>query len=97
MKPSERYTWVEKYLKQHSHGLAARVSVVDSYFVDDYISACGPKSIDYMPYGAHRVPQLGRDLAAMYKEGKLVRNIAGLGDMHSMGFPAWVYEYKLKA
>lgn len=89
MKPAERQAWIlERLEKPHQS-----TNVCDAYDVDAYIRHTGAP-FDPMPYGSHRCPQFGRDLAALFKAGKVTRIVCGLGDMRSMGFPAWVYVYR---
>jgi hypothetical protein len=95
LKPSERYLWIARYLVERSASFPQTCDVTHAYFVRAYIENCKPPRIGWMPYGAHKVPQLGRDLSEMHKRGLLSRYVAGLGDMRSMGFPSWVYVYRL--
>ena len=97
MSPAERHTWIADYLRARSVQFAYTVDVLHRAFVDDYIEACGPVMVGVMPYGANRVPQLGRDLAAMFKAGTLTRSATGLEGMAGMGFPRWCYVYRLAA
>jgi predicted ATP-grasp superfamily ATP-dependent carboligase len=70
------------------------LDVVNAYLVEDYVEETGAKS-KVMWYGADKCPLLGRDLSAMEREGLLSRYRTGLSDMHSMGFPSWVWVYSL--
>jgi len=96
MKPIDRYEWIENYLRVHTrtnYG-SYTVDVCDANFVFAYVQATGAKSKPMM-YGADRCRQLGRDLTEMHKRKRLRRHRTGLGDMHSMGFPSWVWSYRL--
>lgn len=95
MKPSQRFDWIEEYLKARSLSVAASVDVLDRYFVEDYAEATGVKTSP-MPYGADKCKTLGQDLSYMYRIGRLSRSTTGLWNMAGMGFPRWVYTYKLK-
>ena len=97
MKPKQRYEWIEQYLLKQLqlHGKYAEgCNIVDRYFVDQYIEAV-QCSFYPMYYGADKCPQLGRDLARMHKVGRLKRSRCGIEGMAGMGFPRWVYIYKL--
>ena len=95
MKPTDRYDWIEKYLRQHGTDSApASVDVLNRYFVDDYVTATGATAL-VMPFGANRCVQLGRDLSAMHTLGLLRRYTSGLEGLSGMGFPRWVYSYRL--
>lgn len=91
MKPRDRRTWIEEYLR------ASRlpgVDVLTREFVEDYIVATGAK-FQPMAWGAHRCLQLGNDLRAMKRLGKLERHRVGLAGNWQPGFPTWVWSYKL--
>lgn len=94
-KPAERYAWIEAYLTERSNpSYDYHVDVCNKSFVEAYCEDLGVKCAVQF-YGAPKCPQLGADLRKMHAAGKLKRSRAGLGDMHSMGFPAWVWRYAL--
>jgi len=92
MKKQERFDFIETFLK--NDGVHATVDVLHRDFVDRYIDATNAKFYA-MPYGAHKCPQLGRDLSEMYAAGRLRRWTLGLDGMSGYGFPRWVYVYRL--
>lgn len=93
MKPKERYEWISKYLKENHN---ESIDILYASFVHKYSEATGAK-VSVMPYGADKCPQLGHDLSTMYKLGILKRVRTGLSDgMSCMGFPKWVYTYRLE-
>jgi hypothetical protein len=95
MEPEQRYAWIEKWLRdQHPEAVADRVDVLNASFVDAYLDATNAKCA-VMPYGAHKCAQLGRDLSAMFKAGRLTRSVASVTGVAGMGYPTWVYSYKL--
>ena len=94
MKPNERYQWIVDYLSDNPHP-GNSVDVLDRHFVDAYTEACKPRVCLVMPYGANKVPQLGRDLSKMYDMGMLKRYIIGIDGLAGQGFPRWVYSYRL--
>lgn len=91
MKPADRYNWLVDYIAEER----APVDVLNRDFVDAYIEATGA-SFKAVMYGAHKCPQLGRDLSHLAEVRRLRRYRTGLGDMGSgMGFPRWVWSYRL--
>lgn len=97
MKPAERQQWIIEHMQKRELSVSYRytVDVLNRDFVDEYVDATGAKA-DCMPYGADKCPTLGRDLAALHKAGKLDRYATGLQGLAGMGFPRWVYVYRLK-
>jgi hypothetical protein len=93
MKKRDRLSWLTSWFMVHQE---LPFDVLNDEFVNAYIEAT---SADYkiFKYGAPQCKQLGRDLGYMQKQGILTRSIIGLfpGDS-SMGFPKWVYVYRLK-
>lgn len=90
MSPRQRMEWIAKYIA----GQATGVEVLDSTFVDAYIEATNARFYE-QAWGAHKCPQLGRDLSAMHKAGKLKRFRIGLGGSWQPGFPTWVWSYEI--
>lgn len=85
----QRRRWIIAYLKTHK-----RADILDRYFVDGYVAASNAK-VRVMPYGADKCTSLSNDLLRMFREGSLSRNTTGIEGMAGMGFPTWVYVYKL--
>jgi hypothetical protein len=94
MSPADRHSWIKAYLRARpKHD--AQVDVLNAQFVHEYILAT-KAPFAWMAYGAHKCPQLGRDLSAMYKAGELGRAYVGMGPgSRNQGFPSWVYVYEL--
>lgn len=88
MKPKLRYAWIEDYLKEFRFA-----DVLNTDFVIEYIEATNAKAAFHF-YGAPTCRQLGRDLSAIYKQGRLKRSRRSLHAMES-GFPKWVWAYEL--
>ena len=63
-------------------------------FVAGYVLYTGAK-YHVCAYGAHKCPQLGRDLRKLYKLGVLRRRRASVHGMGGMGFPTWVWFYEV--
>lgn len=92
MTKRERLNWIIEYMRASQRHRS--VDVLNSEFVDDYLAATSARFYA-MPYGAHKCPQLGADLATLYRERRLARWSTGIQGMSGMGFPAWVYTYRL--
>ncbi len=92
MTKKEKKQWILNYMKdpKHSHIF---IDVVSEEFVLDYIDACSPNIIRGI-YVVPNVPELGRYLSEMYKEGLLSRYRHGCTYTKD-GFPKWVYVYNL--
>ncbi len=97
MKKPERHIWLMQYINRRAElsGYREGWDVLNAYFVVDYIEATNAK-FDPMPYGAHKCAQLGRDLSELAARGMLQRHRTGIEGMAGMGFPKWVWSYKLK-
>lgn len=93
MKPDARHRWIAGYLKAASYDLS--VDILNSDFAYAYVEATGAR-VAHQPYGAPKCPQLGRDLLAMKKAGELKRSRIGIQGMAGMGFPTWVWSYRLR-
>jgi hypothetical protein len=96
MKREQRYNWIENYLLWSSLRRKVNEScdVLDREFVEGYVDATGAK-VKVMPFGADKCAQLGRDLSAMFRAGRLSRWANGIWGGSSEGFPRWVYSYSL--
>lgn len=70
------------------------VDVLNESFVDDFITRTDAKYLPTM-FGAFGCPTLGRDLRALYLEGWMRRERVGISGMAGMGFPRWVWSYRL--
>lgn len=90
LRPAARRAWILSFLAEIPQW---SVNVLDKDFVDAYIAATGAAH-EPMPYGAPRCPQLGRDLSALHREGRVERNRVGISGAE-WGFPKWVWDYDL--
>lgn len=87
--------WFRTYAPAGRHQLEReRVDVLNRDFVDHYVEKTGA-SFYAMPYGAAKCPSLGSTLSRMEREGALIRHRTGLEGMGGMGFPKWVWTYRL--
>lgn len=92
MKPDARERWLLSRIAEEPGGL---VDVCNRDFVDDYIEATGA-SFRAVNYGAHKCPQLGRDLSRMASRRDLRRRRFGIEGMTGLGFPRWVWSYSVR-
>jgi len=93
--PHLRRQWLGRYIiSRYPDWQNTRVDVLDRWFVERYTQATNAPFLA-MPYGADKCPMLGKDLGHMYELGFLSRSATGIQGMGGMGFPAWVWTYKL--
>lgn len=89
MKKSEKKEWIVKYITIHGWQ-----DIFMEDFVNEYIKQCNPKDIKPVMIGVPKVPELGRYLGELYKDGKLDRFAVGL-KYHYDGYPKWCYGYEI--
>ena len=90
MTKREKLDWIVQYIK--SDGWQ---DIFMEEFVASYISSCQPKKVEIRTWGADKVPELGKYLGELYKQGILERFTVGL-NYQCDNFPKWCYGYKLK-
>lgn len=92
MKKKDKKKWILDYMQDHPNVLA---DVCNEEFVLAYIDCCQPERVEdkglFVPY----IPELGRYLSELYKEGHVWRYAHGLQYTHD-GWPKWIYVYVLK-
>lgn len=93
MTKSEKKQWILDYMENPDNKYVF-IDVVSEEFVLAYIDACNPNIVNGI-YAVPNVPELGRYLSEMHRDGILSRYIHGLTYTKD-GFPKWVYVYKLK-
>lgn len=93
MKKSEKKQWILNYMKNPDNKYIF-FDVVSEEFVLAYIDSCEPNIVRGV-YAVPNVPELGRYLSEMYKDGLLTRYIHGCTYTQDR-FPKWVYVYNLK-
>ena len=59
--------WILGYMSQHKN---EPVDIVAESFVNAYVNKFNPKRVEWYPYGAPKVSEIGRLLAELYKENK---------------------------
>lgn len=91
-----RRDFILKYLRFPIENGAQEISVnvLDSDFVDDF-STETKTPVKMMMFGANKCLILGATLSRMEREGYLKRNRDSIHGMGGMGFPTWVWSYKL--
>lgn len=98
MTKKEKKQWIEAYLNNPNNArvIGVGVDILNYDFVLDYIEGVDlpKKKWSFQPYGAHKVPELGKLLSEMYKDGIVKRQSAGIQCGYA-GMPRWVYIYNL--
>jgi hypothetical protein len=92
MPAGERRSWLLRHFVEHQRKFEF-FDILNEGFVDAYAGSTGG-AVEPTMFGAHKCPQLGRDLAALARDGLLQRQSIGVHNM-GMGFPRWVYSYSL--
>jgi len=87
----EKLNWIVQYITENGWQ-----DIFMEEFVASYISICQPKKVGITAWGADRVPELGRYLSELYKQGTLDRFTVSL-NYQCDGFPKWCYGYKIKS
>lgn len=90
MKKQDKLNWIINYITEHGWQ-----DVFMEEFVNSYVKECKPNKIEDTLWGANRVPELGRYLSELYKQGILKRFSATL-NFQCDGFPKWCYGYYIK-
>lgn len=90
MKKPDRINWIIKALG--SCASFSHISVLDEAFVDAYIKATDAPFTPTL-WGAHKCPQLGRDLGDAYREGFMDRGRVGVCGGYD--FPTSILVYHL--
>lgn len=98
MNKREKKDWLIKYLDNpyNQRVIGAGVDILNYDFVLDYIEGVGIEKSkwSFQPYGAHKVPELGKILSEMFRDGVLTRQRSGIQCGYT-GMPKWVYVYNL--
>lgn len=86
---AEKIEWILDWIRENN----SPVDILNSKFVDDYVNHFNP-TVEILPFGANRCPDLGRVLSWGYKNGYLNRGRISLF-CKEVGFPNWVYVYNV--
>lgn len=84
----EKLQWIIDYIEKHGSQ-----DIYEEDFVDSYIQAFNPKVGDFIiPVNHIQVPELGRYLAELYRQGKLWRGTIPLNYTKD-GVARYCYRY----
>lgn len=75
---SDKKEWIIQYMADPRHKNHF-IDIVGEEFVNAYVDKFAPKVIEWYPYGAPKVPEIGKLLTELYKEKVLVNNCVGSG------------------
>lgn len=81
--------WILDYMLQHEDEF---IDLFSENFVNAYINKFKPQIIEWYPYGAPKVPEIGEFLAELYKENKVGRYRHYCENWQD-GYPRWFYSY----
>ena len=91
---SDKKEWILEYMANPAH-IHHFIDITGEEFVNAYIDKFNPKLVGWYPYGVPKVPEIGKLLAELYKENRLVRR-RHYCDIWQDGYPKWFYIYFLK-
>lgn len=83
--------WIFDYMRTHQNEF---IDIVSEPFVLAYVKEFQPNNIEWDVYGAPKVPEIGKLLAELYKDGKVDR-YRHVCDAYRDGYPKWFYVYYL--
>lgn len=89
----QKKQWILDYMQNPNHKYHD-IDIFGEEFVDAYINQFNPQTIYKYAYGVPAVPELGRILSKMFKEGLLQRFTVGCKIWRD-GYPKWFYTYLL--
>lgn len=89
----EKKQWILDYMSDSNHKNEF-FDIVAEPFVNAYVDEFEPEIIEWYPYGAPKVPELGKLLSLLYKEGKVWRK-RNYCKIWEDGYPRWFYMYFL--
>jgi len=91
----EKIQWIIEYMKEPYHFALSGVDILNADFVDAYIEKFNSKH-EVTMWGANKCRDLVRVLKIGYDRGIFDRWTCGIQGMWGLGFPKWVYAYKIK-
>lgn len=92
MTKEDKKQWILKYMEEHRKEF---IDITAENFVFAYADEFKPNIIEVYPYGAPKIPEIGKLLAELYKENKVSR-YRHYCDNWQDGYPRWFYIYYLK-
>lgn len=90
----EKKEWIIQYMSDPEHK-DHFIDITGEEFVNAYVDRFNPKIIGWYPYGAPKIPEIGKLLAELYKENKVWR-FRHYCEWYQDGYPRWFYIYFLK-
>jgi len=94
MSKNDKKKWILEYMSDPEHK-DHFIDITGEEFVNAYVDKFAPKVVEWFPYGAPNVPEIGKLLAELYKENKVLRR-RHYCDIWQDGYPRWFYIYFLK-
>lgn len=91
IRKQEKKQWIFEYMRTHQSEF---IDIVSEPFVLAYVKEFQPKNIEWHVYGAPKVPEIGKLLTELYKDGK-VNRYRYVCDAYRDGYPKWFYVYYL--
>lgn len=92
MSKEDKKQWILNYIEEHKKEF---VDITAEKFVLAYIDKFNPEIIEWYPFGAPKVPEIGKLLSDLYKENKVWRYRHYCENWQD-GYPKWFYIYNLK-
>jgi len=90
----EKMWWILDYMADPEHKNEF-FDITAEPFVNAYVNKFKPKIIEWYPYGAPKVPEIGKLLLLLYREDKVWR-YRQYCEWYQDGYPRWFYTYLLK-
>lgn len=90
----EKKRWILDYMSDPNHKNEF-FDIVAEPFVNAYVDEFEPEIVEWYSYGAPKVPELGKLLVLLYKEGKVWRK-RHYCEIWEDGYPRWFYIYFLR-
>lgn len=91
---NDKKDWIIEYMSDPGHK-DQFIDMTGEEFVNAYINKFDPEVVEWYPYGAPKVPEIGKLLAELYKGNKVFRH-RHYCDIWQDGYPRWFYIYSLK-
>lgn len=88
-KYADKKQWILDYMKNPDHKYHS-IDIFGEEFVSAYVDKFNPENIGWYIYGTPKIPELGKILSQMYKDGILKRYTVGC-KIWQDGYPKWFY------
>lgn len=90
----EKMQWILNYMADPEHKNEF-FDITAEPIVNAYVDTFNPKIVEWYPYGAPKVPEIGELLLLLYREDKVWR-YRQYCEWYQDGYPRWFYTYLLK-